>query len=213
MKCFLYIYSSFFIFYSNICFAILPSSSKIRDMISNGFALTLIIMLIILFVGVVLTYIIQMSVSSISSTPKEIVPEIIDKFGITANTVFADLGAGMGNVIFPVAERKNIKCVAIELSPILGYLMLIRKLDYRFFKKKKLKVEIIVDNFISQDMKGIDIMYCNIPKRILNTFEKRIDKLLDQGKTIFTYQNQFNNHKPEKVYTLSDETKMYRYKK
>lgn len=180
-------------------------------MLSHGFAITILIIVVILLIGLLLTYLIQASISSLASTPKKIIDEILSKMEISKDTIFADLGAGIGNIVFTASTKYQNKNIALELSPILGYVMLLRKIKHRIINGEKHDIEIIVDNFTTQDLSKIDVMYLNLPKKIVNTFERRIDKILDQGKTIFVYQNSFNNHTPSEVFVLSNSTKLYKY--
>ena len=176
----------------------------------KGIAFSIIVFLLIMFIGILLTYLIEAFVSPTESTPDRLLDEIFKKIKLKNSDKFIDLGSGTGAVLVEAAKFCN-NVNGYELSMILGLISIVRIIIYKFSHKTKTKFNVEVDSFIDQKLEEYNVMYCNLPQVALDHFESNANKLLKTGCRIFTFENSFKQLKPIETYTLSNGKKLYEY--
>ena len=80
------------------------------------------VILLLIFLSMFVTYIIELFVSSTESTPKEDIDEIVKRIKAQAGESIADLGSGTGKFLLAVTKANDIRGVGFEFSPILAFL-------------------------------------------------------------------------------------------
>ncbi|MBU4350977.1 hypothetical protein L6250_01875 [Candidatus Parcubacteria bacterium] len=92
--------------------------------------------------------------------------------GLRPGMVFYDLGSGSADLLFYLSKKYKIRCVGIEISPIL---YLYSKIKAIFFKN----VQIRYGNFLKYDLSEADVIYVFLLPKI---YEKLQEKLYNDAK-------------------------------
>ena len=92
--------------------------------------------------------------------------------GLRPRMVFYDLGSGSADLLFYLSKKYKIRCVGIEISPIL---YLYSKIKSIFFKN----VRIRYGDFLKHDLSEADVIYAFLLPRI---YEKLQEKLCNDAK-------------------------------
>jgi len=92
--------------------------------------------------------------------------------GLRPGMVFYDLGSGNADLLFYLSKKYKIRCVGVEISPIL---YLYSKIKSIFFEN----VRIRYGNFLKYDLSEADTIYVFLLPRI---YEKLQEKLCNDAK-------------------------------
>ncbi|MDP2946878.1 MAG: hypothetical protein Q8N88_02075 [Nanoarchaeota archaeon] len=115
--------------------------------------------------------------------------------------VFYDLGSGNASLLFYLSKKYNIRCVGIEISPIL---YLYSKMKSVFFKN----VRIRYGNFFKHDLSEADAIYVFLLPRI---YEKLQEKLCNAAKNESLIILSIWPFKDAKYFKTSEETGKFTY--
>jgi len=105
-------------------------------------------------------------------TKKKDYERIAKLAGLRPGMIFYDLGSGSADLLFYLSKKYRIKCVGIEISPIL---YLYSKIKSIFFKD----VRIRYGDFLKHDLSKADVIYVFLLPRI---YEKLQEKLGNDAK-------------------------------
>ncbi len=120
--------------------------------------------------------------------------------------VFYDLGSGNGDLLFYLSREHNIKCVGIEVSPILYLYSKFKS----FFDKN---VAIRYGDFFNYNLEGADIVYCFIKSEAYPKLKEKMKKELKKETIIILSCWPFKKVKPFKVSKLEKSNTFYSYRK
>lgn len=120
--------------------------------------------------------------------------------------LFYDLGSGSGNLLFYLSKRYKIKCVGIEISPILYLYSKIKSLFHT-----KAKVEIRYGDFFKHDLSKADVVYAFLLPKIYDKLKQKIETNTKKGTKIILAYWHFKNLSPTKVSKKNNEAIYYLY--
>lgn len=120
---------------------------------------------------------------------------------------FYDLGSGTGDLLFYLSKTYGIKCVGIEISPILYF--------YSKFKSLFSKdVEIRYGDFFRHDLSKADILYTFLHPKMYDRLRNKIDSNIGRHSTLILLSTwPFKNANPLKVSKKNKKATYYLYKK
>ncbi len=121
--------------------------------------------------------------------------------------IFYDLGSGDAKLLFYLAQKYNVICVGIEISPIL----------YLYSKFKSLfsnNVRIKYGNFLKYDLSNADVIYAFLLPSFYPKLERKIRDNINKESTLILLSTwPFENKKQFKIDEKKGETVYYLYKK
>jgi SAM-dependent methyltransferase len=118
-----------------------------------------------------------------------------------------DLGSGTGDLLFHFSKRYNIKCVGIEVSPVL---YLYSKFNSLFFKN----VEIKYGDFFKNDLSEADVIYAFLHPKMYGRLKEKIVREVKKDSTVIVLSTwPFKNLKPSKLSQKNRDTTYFLYKK
>jgi len=121
--------------------------------------------------------------------------------------IFYDLGSGSGSLLFYLSKKYNIKCVGIEISPIL---YLYSKLKSLFFKN----VEIKYGNFLRHNLSNANVIYVFLHPKVYDKLKKKISHGIKKDSTLILLSTwPFKDKNPLRINEKNKETTYYLYKK
>lgn len=100
-------------------------------------------------------------------TKKKDYERIAELSGLRHGMVFYDLGSGSADLLFYLSKKYKIKCVGIEISPVLYLYSNIKSI---FFKN----VRVRYGNFLKHDLSEADVIYAFLLPKM---YEKLREKL------------------------------------
>jgi len=140
-------------------------------------------------------------------TKKRDYNRIANLINLKPGMILCDLGSGTGNLLFYFSKRYNIKCVGIEISPVL---YLYSKFKSLFFKN----VEIKYGNFFKHDLSEIDVIYAFLHPKMYDKLQEKITHEIKKDSTSIILSTwPFKNIKPLKINQEKNESTYFLYKK
>lgn len=139
-------------------------------------------------------------------TKKRDYDRIAELADLRPGRVFCDLGSGTGDLLFYLSRKYKVKCIGIEVSPVL----------YLYSKIKSLlhhNVEIKYGNLFKYDLSNVDIIYAFLHPKMYNRLKAKIDRETKKGAIIILSCWPFENTNPLKVNQKNNEDIFYLYKK
>ncbi len=174
----------------------------------NGVILTLYFLLILVFLGIILTSITSMLFVATFFTPSVIVKELLLIIAPKDDDRVIDLGSGDGRVLLALSDTAKIKGYGYDISPIMVIIAKLRKLlTFRFNREIIFDVASIFDIKYNQ----YDIIYCNLNSRVLRNLAPKFTLQL-KGTRVFSYMHEIPNKKPFKKHTLSNNQTLFEYR-
>lgn len=119
--------------------------------------------------------------------------------------IFYDLGSGDGSLSFYLSKKYKVKCVGIEISPIL---YLYSKLRSLFSNGIKIKY----GDFFKYDISEADIIYCFLQPKMYKRLEKKIKEGAKKEAVIILAAWPFVNKQYTKASTQDKNISYYLYK-
>lgn len=173
----------------------------------NGLALAIVLLIIMLFLAYILSLLLNF-LTPYYTTPKKFLKGFIQTLNLNRNNSFVDLGCGDGRVVFAVYDSFKCKSTGYEISPILLiWLKLYSFLRYPFNSKVKIQEE----SFLKADLSQYDTVYCCLPEDILNLLQKKFEKDLKKGSTLYSYKHKVGDLKGKKIQVDNHEVYMYTF--
>ena len=140
-------------------------------------------------------------------TRKKDYDRIAKLMDLKAGMTLYDLGSGTGNLLFHFSKRYNIKCVGIEISPVL---YLYSKFKSLIFKN----VEIKYGDFLNNDLSGADAIYAFLHPKMYDKLKEKIVREVKKDSTVIVLSTwPFKNLKPSKLSQKNRDTTYFLYKK
>ena len=102
-------------------------------------------------------------------TRKRDYEKIVNLANLQQDKVFFDLGSGSGDLLFFLSKKYGIKCVGIEVSPVL----------YLYSKTRSLfnkRVKIYFGDFFRFNLSDADIIYAFLHPKLLKRLEEKISE-------------------------------------
>ena len=138
-------------------------------------------------------------------TSKKDYDRIAKLAGFKPGLLFYDLGSGTGKMLFYFSKKYKVRCVGIEISPILYLFSKIKSLFYG-------DVYIGYGNFYKHDLNGADVVYIFL---LRNRYDKLnrylIPKLHNHTKLVVSCWPLLN-YKPAEISTEKQRVPIYLYK-
>ena len=113
-------------------------------------------------------------------TDKRSIKRIIDELDMKSGEYFYELGTGTGRVISAVSERKDIKTVGFELSPIFYFLTFLK-----IGLKKNAKLH--YGNFFKANLNKADVIFVFLMPKTLEKLRAKLSAELKPGSKIISY--------------------------
>lgn len=105
----------------------------------------------LVFFGIVVTFIIETFISPLTSTPDEVVKDILKIINPRKNQVVVDCGAGNSNLLIKIAKTDpSVKAVGFEISPILGLFSKFNIWFHQLVLREKFQASIYVTDLLIQ---------------------------------------------------------------
>lgn len=174
---------------------------------NNGVILTVLVLFVLFFLGLILTYVTSVLFVPILFTPKKILDEITKIINPKDNDIVADLGSGDGRVLIHFAKKVKIKGFGYDISPLMPILSKIRKL---FEGQIKADITFDVASFFDLKLNEYDIIYCNLNARSMEILGKKFKKDL-KDTFVYSYRLEIPDRKYSKKHTLSNGEKLFEY--
>lgn len=174
----------------------------------NGIILSIFFLLILIFLGIILTSMTSVLFVAVIFTPKEVVNEIAKIIAPKKDEKVVDLGSGDGRVLIQLAQLAQIKAYGYDISPIMVIVAKIKK-----FLTLGFKSNIIFDVVSLFDLKynEYDIIYCNLNPKVMRRLSPKFESQL-KGVKVFSYIYPIKGRKEYKKHTLSNDQCLFEYR-
>lgn len=175
----------------------------------NGITVGILLIVVMLIGAFLLTVLINLILVPVLKTPKSIIKEIIDLMSLKKEDVFVDLGCGDGKIVLEAYADAKCKCYGLDLSPIMIIIArTCRILRYPVNKDIVFNVENIYEAPLGEFSK----VYCYLDEKSLKILKKRFEKLIKDGREIYSYKYKVEGLKEKKKIELSNKEFLYIYK-
>lgn len=172
-----------------------------------GNILAIMILMLLFFFGIVITFIINMFFAPTYNTPQNIVEEILKIMKLKEGDTFVDLGSGDGRVVLTAAKDIKLTALGYEISPIMLMIGSVRKL----FTKRKGNVQVEVDSIFHGDITKATHIFAHLDGRTIEALESNLDQRITKGAYLFSYEYPLKR-KHTRKYKLSNGVELFRYK-
>jgi len=140
-------------------------------------------------------------------TKKRDYDRIAKLIDLKPEVIFYDLGSGTGNLLFHFSKRYKIKCVGIEISPVL---YLYSKFISIFFKN----VEIKYGDFFKKNLSEANVIYAFLHPKMYEKLKEKIFREVKKDSTVIVLSTwPFENIIPSKISQEKGESTYFLYKK
>ncbi|MBI2356464.1 class I SAM-dependent methyltransferase [Candidatus Dojkabacteria bacterium] len=173
----------------------------------NGVILSILFLIILVFLGVVLTSITSVLFVSVFFTPVSTVKEIAKIIGAKDEERVVDLGSGDGRVVMAISDTAKIKGFGYDISPLMVILSKVRKL-FTLRLNRDLTFDVV--SLFDVKYNEYDIIYCNLNKKIMERLSEKFKRQLE-GTKVFSYEYEVANKKAYKKHTLSNSKILFEY--
>ncbi len=162
----------------------------------------IIFLVIFVFLAVFLLLVSLLLVAPVS-TPQKVIKKVLKEAGLKRGESFYDLGCGDGKVLLAASRNHGCKAVGYELNlPV----FLLSKFKV-FLHGKSRNIKIHFKNFLNQNLKGADVIFCYLAPRLVRKLEKKFEKEpLKKGTKIISFTFAFKNWQPKKIIKLDPKT-------
>lgn len=174
----------------------------------NGLILSIFFLLILVFIGIVLTSMTSVLFVAVIFTPKEVVKEIVKIMNAKADDKVVDLGSGDGRVLIEMVKGVKVKAFGYDISPIM---VLYSKLNRFLALGFKYPITFDVVSLFDLKYNEYDIIYCNLNAKIMSRLSSKFTKQLS-GTKVFSYIYPIEGKKPYKKHILSNKQALFEYR-
>ena len=117
---------------------------------------------------------------------------IAENAGLKDGMVFCDLGSGTGNLLFFLCRNYGVKCIGVELSPLL---FLYSKTKALFCKsvsinphtKRSCGVGVKFGNLFNFNLANCDVVYFYLRPSLMPKIKAKLEKELKPGGVVVSY--------------------------
>ena len=175
----------------------------------NGFILSIAFLLLLFFLGLILSFLTSALLIPIFFTPKRVLTQILDSMDPEDREVVLDLGSGDGRVLFAARARAKIKGVGYEVSPIMVLIAnIIKRLRFGFDNSIRFEVASLFDSKIS----NVDKIYCHLSDRAMEILKGTFERELEKGVTVYSYEYPIPGKRANKKVELKNGATLHVYK-
>lgn len=143
---------------------------------------------------------------------KGIVDEMLDIAKVTNEDKLADLGSGVGTIIFRAVDRKSCEVTGVELNLLLHILTVIRRL----LSSKKDKIKLVRGDLLNLPLTEFNVVTIFLTPNILqNYLTKKLEAELKPGTRIVSHAFEIESDKferyefPTKTRSLNNKIFLY----
>lgn len=173
---------------------------------NNGISLAILILLILGFFGLFLSFLVNILFTPFYTTPKTIIEEILKIINLQDGDLFVDLGSGDGRMVIKAAQNKKVSAIGYELSPFLVVISRILKFLTVGFRKN---IIFELQNIFSINFTPNSVVYTYLEPRALERLYTKIRNYNDLK--LYTYEYKIPGVKPTKTYHLSNNKDLFYY--
>ncbi|KKR06172.1 MAG: hypothetical protein UT34_C0001G0212 [candidate division WS6 bacterium GW2011_GWF2_39_15] len=174
----------------------------------NGIIISVFFLLILFFLGIILTSITSFFLVPIYFTPVKLLKEISQIINPQNGDNVVDLGSGDGRILFSLSDIAKIKAYGYDISPIM---IIFSKIRMIYTLRLNRDITFDVMSIFDIPLKKFDIVYCNLNSKVMQILGKKFEKEL-KGTTVYSYNYEIEKKKINKTYTLSNGVKLFEYK-
>lgn len=174
----------------------------------RGIIFATILLYIIIFAGILLSFLVNIFLVPISFTPKSILQEILNVMNLKPSDKLYDLGSGDSRLLNLASKTEFIKATGYEISPILTY---ISKFVSRFSGKRKGVLNVVTGSFFNADLNQATHIYCYLNEKALKALTPKFKKELNQNAKVYCYKFKIPGFKPSETKILTNSEKLYIY--
>lgn len=177
----------------------------------TGIQISLLIVAILIFIGIITSFLTNFLLVPLFSTPQRVRAEILELLDLKQKEMLLDLGSGNGIFLIEAAEKYGIKGIGYEISP---FGILISKILKIFRLGVKNELAIVPTNFLTKSPLPIaDKIYCYLnPKAMETVGQKLKEEGTDEKTMVYAYKYPFVNIKEERKEKLKNEEYLFIYK-
>ena len=172
-----------------------------------------LVLLLFLFLAILVLFIISSSFLGFIITRVPFVPSyahevkfIVEKFGITSQDTFYDLGSGDGRVIFLVEKLSGAKTKGFELTLWAFFFSKMKK----FIKGSK--AEFVNKNFFKQSWSEANFIYAYLYPPVMSRVEEKFVSNCKPGSYAIVRDFPFPSLKPINIFKMPKGHMLYIYK-
>jgi SAM-dependent methyltransferase len=143
---------------------------------------------------------------------KGIVDEMLDIAKVTKNDKLADLGSGIGTIIFRAADTRSCEATGVELNILLHQLTVIR----RTFSRNKGKIKLVHGDLLNLPLAEFSVITIFLTPNILqNYLTKKLEAELKPGTRVVSHAFEIESDKferfefPTKTKSLNNKIFLY----
>ncbi len=176
----------------------------------RGIYLSSIIIIILVLIGLLVSFFTGIFLVPLAPTPRKIRKEILEIMNLKTTDILVDLGSGNGIFLIEAHLKYNVKGIGYEISPLGIFTSRI----YKFLKVGfKNEIAIIANNFLNLPIPTADKIYCYLNTKALRALKaKLINEEIPSDVIIYSYKYCFPNVKYEKKVELSNNEYLFVYK-
>lgn len=140
-------------------------------------------------------------------SPKQIANEIISLCkDLDGSGTFLDVGSGWGSMLVPLAKAlPDWTFYGIEKSPTPWFVS-----QFRTMKNNSGNINLFLGDAEKFRYRGYDIIYLNVPKKMMNELTPPLLRNIERGSLVITYRNQIDGLTPFNNMVVKDDRGMDR---
>lgn len=168
----------------------------------KGLYLSSIIIIVLVMLGLFVSFFTSIFLVPLVPTPKKIREEILKIMNLKSTDILVDLGSGNGIFLIEAHLKYDVKGIGYEISPLGIFTSRI----YKFFKLGfNSDIAIISNNFLNLPIPKTDKIYCYLNTRALKALKRKlIVEEIPRDVIIFSYKYFFPDVKYKKKIELSN---------
>jgi len=176
----------------------------------NGIYLSTIIIIVLIIIGLLVSFFSGIFLVPMIPTPKFIRKEILAIMKLKSTDILVDLGSGNGIFLIEAAMQHDVKGIGYEISPLGIFTSRIYK---TFQLGIKNNIAIIPNNFLNLPVPKADVIYCYLNTKALKALKRKFrDEEINPNIMIYSYKYFFPDIKYQKKIELSNKQYLFVYK-
>jgi len=166
--------------------------------------LIILIIFLVIFVFLVVSLLLSLLLFVAPvSTPRKVIKRALREAKIKPGESFYDLGCGDGRVLFQASRNYGCRAVGYELNlPV----FLLAKFKVILHGKSR-DIKIYFKNFLNQDLRKADVIFCYLTPRLMKKLEEKFKKeSLKKGTRIISFAFSIKGWQSKKVIKIDPKT-------